>query len=489
MKIVTKALPVIFIVLILTLNFICTLSSKKAFLSESDPSKVGSSSQSHSSASSLKTSSSSGSSGSSSKSSKSSSSSSSSPQSPTSQSNQSKHSSASSSNSSKSSSSSSSSSSSHSSSSTSHGIVNTPKKPTVPPKPGTEEYFWKEYFIQDRGEKCAGEKLIRDILKKLGVSPDGSFIGTVGKGPFYWVKEWGFGQSAYFFDYLDPVFRIEITKYFEKILKKFKGYPSANTSDYSDPFDLNKVRPGLDPFSKARVEKHIAKMKAKLDHEVYDHSINAVQLYTGIKELKWHYDKSAVDFAKAFVVKYDMNGDGRLSPRELILGSIWTNSPIFLSGDCKLCYEDIVEQLNGVFYYMDCDKDGLLSAEDIYIGLQKMRRKSKKHNFYLLSNIATIRTAVVNDFVLKNMESKRGTVNKNEFIRGILLGFWDRQTDDKKILHDDTRNLKALRWNDDEIVDTLAKKYVERVIISKAKELEAREKNYQNRENDKCKQQ
>ncbi len=165
-----------------------------------------------------------------------------------------------------------------------------------------------------------------------------------------------------------------------------------------------------------------------------------------------------------------MNSNGRLNPREFILGSIWQNKKILGSDDCDLCYANLIDKIDGIFKYIDCDKDGLISSKDIYDNIQHLRRDTSKWNFFSLANQAKIRTAVTNDFVLKNMASVNGMLNKQEFRLGILLGYWDRQTDEQRIVMDDSKNLKSLRWKEDDIVDLMAMKYIQRKLTKEAKE-------------------
>ena len=56
------------------------------------------------------------------------------------------------------------------------------------------------------------------------------------------------------------------------------------------------------------------------------------------------------------------------------------------------------------------------------------------------------RTTSTNDFVLKNSRKKDGFLDIEEFRTGVLLGYWDRQTDSRTIYMDDTKNMKSLRW-------------------------------------------
>ena len=58
-------------------------------------------------------------------------------------------------------------------------------------------------------------------------------------------------------------------------------------------------------------------------------------------------------------------------------------------------------------------------------------------------------------------------LNKEEFRSGILLGYWDRQTEKDQILFDDSRNLKVLRWKDDNMVDVSLLKYYKMVELKK----------------------
>jgi len=44
------------------------------------------------------------------------------------------------------------------------------------------------------------------------------------------------------------------------------------------------------------------------------------------------------------------------------------------------------------------------------------------------------------------MKIRNGQLNSFDFIQGILLGYWSRQTDEKKIYTDDTKSLLDTRW-------------------------------------------
>ncbi len=329
-----------------------------------------------------------------------------------------------------------------------------------------EQGYWSEFFTRKRGENCSGRKVLRYELQKIGIGEDGKKVeagvrALIGTGPFGWIKQWGFGRTAYFFDFLDPSLRPLILEEFSKIWEKFSKYPKEDNEQYKDPFNLKQNLPdNLDSVSRERIQKVISKYNKNLQKGIYGNSLNAVQINSGLRENRWYMDRSVSDNAKGFIRKYDMNQDGRLSPREFILGSIYHNKGILGADECQLCYEDLTDKIDGIFAYIDCDNDGLLSSEDLYTNLPNLRRDTNKWNFFSLANKAPIRTAVTNDFILKNNFTVLGKLNKNEFRLGILLGFWDRQTDDYGIIKDDKKNMKNLRWMDDDVVDIGAMNYI-----------------------------
>ena len=346
-------------------------------------------------------------------------------------------------------------------------------------KPEAEqEGYWNSLFTHKRGEKCNGIKIITYEMSKLGVNVENGRLKLInnsqtqiGKDEFGWVKNWGYGPSAYFFDYLDPVLRDLHLEDFDKIWKKFSSYSSIDSEEYKDPFNKKKeIPPEADETTRSKIEEYNINLAKYQETQVYKDSINAVQLNRGLHENKWFLDRSLEDNAKAFIRQFDINRDGRLSPRELLLGSIYHNKGILGSADCTLCYEELTDKIDGIFAYMDCDNDGLVGSQDLFEHLPKLRRDTTKWNFFSLAHRATIRTAVTNDFILKNMFTVNGMLNKNEFRLGVLLGFWDRQTDNYGIIKDDKLNLKKLRWQDDDVVDTGALIYIKNIAEQIAEE-------------------
>ena len=161
-----------------------------------------------------------------------------------------------------------------------------------------------------------------------------------------------------------------------------------------------------------------------------------------------------------------MNYDGRLNPREFILASLWHNKQTVGSSLCDNCYFEVGKTLDAIFLYLDCDNDGLLSAEEIWGNLPNIKRDSEKWNMFAFGNAESIRTAAVNDFILKNSNIKEGFISRTEFRVGLLLGFWDRQTETTKIVHDESRTLKNLRWEEGDMIDIALYNYYRKKMMS-----------------------
>jgi len=239
---------------------------------------------------------------------------------------------------------------------------------------------------------------------------------------------------------------------------------------YADPYSLDKMVNMLaaqsqpvaqgstpppastDPNDQALIDKlkKIVSSNSKVFNEnAFKVGITAPMVYALVQAWKWNYNPAEFDWARKLLDKYDFDGDGRLNPREFIIFTIIHNKNSL--GSCENCYNDIVnKKIDPIYTFVDCDNDNKVSAEDMWENLQNLKRaNTAKANIYqcTLKN-KKFRTTSMNDFILKNMWDNDGFVSKNEFRVGILLGYWDRQTDPDKIYPDDTRTFKKLRWGD-----------------------------------------
>jgi hypothetical protein len=311
--------------------------------------------------------------------------------------------------------------------------------------------MWDTLFTIPRGKACSRSNLLARIRRELIEA--GLYPGQrIKKKKFWWVKQWGYGPSAYFFDFIDPVLRNLIVNEFNTTYKDVMGFPQAD-SNIPDPFDYKKVvSQNSNNLSKQQI-KAIRLFSKNFDQNIYTVSANLPQLQAAITKWKWNVNRGDPTYFRRFVMKYDMNFDGRLNPREFILASIWNNKQTIGSPLCEHCYFEVGKTLDAIFLYLDCNNDGLLSAEELWSNLPNIKRNTEKWNMFAFGNDESIRTASINDFILKNTKIKDGYITRAEFRVGILLGLWDRQTEKLNILSDDSRTLKNLRWEEGEMID------------------------------------
>jgi len=228
---------------------------------------------------------------------------------------------------------------------------------------------------------------------------------------------------------------------------------NQTNSSIPDPFDFKALMAkGASSLTKQQI-KALKEFTENYNQASYDASATLAQVQAAIESWGWQVNQGDPTFFRRFVQKYDMNYDGRLNPREFILASIYNNPQTLGSSECQYCYQDVVKTLDAIFLYLDCDSDGLVSPEDLWNNLPSIKRKTAKWNMFAFGNDQNIRTAAVNDFVLKNGKTKEGFITRNEFRSGLLLGFWDRQTSTTKIFEKEERTMKKLRWEEGDMID------------------------------------
>lgn len=327
--------------------------------------------------------------------------------------------------------------------------------------------MWDELFSVPRGKACSSTKLRARVRREL--IEEGLYPGQrIKKKKFWWIKQWGYESAAYFFDYIDPVLREPVIKEFQALYKDVSAFPIVNT-EIPDPFDYKQMIQKNSAFLSKQQIKQIKLFTKNFDPDIYNLSVNYPQIHAAINKWKWNVNPGDASVYRRFIMNYDLNFDGRLNPREMILASIWNNKQTIGSPICDHCFFELAKTFDAIFLYLDCNNDGLLSAEEMWKNLPKIRRDTEKWNIFAFGNDESIRTASINDFILKNSKIKDGFITRNEFRIGLLLGFWDRQTEYTKILTDDSRTLKKLRWQDDEMIDialyTFTKKKMQNGLI------------------------
>jgi len=326
---------------------------------------------------------------------------------------------------------------------------------------------WAKLFKVPRKSACSRKLLMKRIRREVFGStgkPSGTKMSNR-KSKFAWIKQWGYEAAAYLFDYLDPVLRKDIVTEFKAIAKEAKGFP-ATDSKVPDPFDFKKLlTKGKNNLSKGQV-RMLKKFTKNYNPKVYDASVNLPQINAAMIKWKWRIDAEDPTFLMRFITKYDLNYDGRLNPREFLLATLWHNKQAIGSSLCTHCFNKIGKSLDAMFLYLDCDNNGLLSAEEIWTNLPSINRKTNKWNIFAFGNSQSVRTAALNDFILKNHKTKEGFLTKAEFRVGILLGFWDRQADDAQINDKEERTLKKLRWKEGDMIDIALYNYHKKQMIA-----------------------
>jgi hypothetical protein len=351
--------------------------------------------------------------------------------------------------------------------------------------------LWKKLFLDPEKltvncEKNHGNK---DEEGKVTVTEE-SIPNTIGekgqwslprkKTNYYESKMIGWDNSAYLFDYLDPLFQTPIVKAFKQIYEiAFNTVPDEG---FKDPYTLTNMLNTAG--SEEDLLKKLKSLVPKFDENTWKVSISMAKIDKFLTISSWYTDSTKDNLAKNFVDKFDFNGDGRLSPKEFIIASIINNKSMIGSTKCTNCYNEIVNLLlDPIFTFLDCNNKDKICAEDMWNGLRKLKRRNIDLNDFqansdkpdgeltkgwdiyqceLKGNGEKYRTNAVNDFIIKAHKTIDGYVNKQEFILGILQGYWARQVDDNTIYKDpqviNAKNMKSFRWENNGEIDKMCNK-------------------------------
>lgn len=280
--------------------------------------------------------------------------------------------------------------------------------------------LWGKLFTGKR-ENCKHEKMKKKIILNLKARVEPKYK--------FKIKKWGFGPAAYFFDFLDNVIRKEIVTEFAMTFNKINSIKAKQS------------------LKEIKEEKNkIQELGKNFDCKVFKNSVTYSQLKIAFKIFKWRKSVAYKDYIRHFINTYDTNKDGRLNPRELIIGIIDNNKNLIGKKLCKLCFENVLHKLDAIFRYIDCGNNEYINSEQIWFTLKKLQRPNKTCNIYHKGKYKKFRSTSVNDFVLKSHKGMSGVLNLQQWRIGLLLGIWDRQTSYKKITCDDSLNLKEVRW-------------------------------------------
>lgn len=273
-----------------------------------------------------------------------------------------------------------------------------------------------------------------------------------------------FDQIVYFFDYIDDVLQKDISNEFKSLIEDAKKIPEEDPKIFEDPYSAEKLlyywshgQEGRDPMKSDGTPKTVDPAKLKqyksdFDPEAWTNSFSAGKISNIIKAFGWTGVKAQPFFFKRLIDKYDFDGNGRLDAREFLFYAIWENYKNYFQ--CKKhCFKDVIEKkINPLFTFFDCDTDGYIDSENLWEGGKYLKRTNPDAQNFYKCEIPKVynkfyRTHATNDFVLKNYEIADGYLNRDEFRKGMLLGYWERQAKSNSIVDDDSINRKGDRWD------------------------------------------
>jgi len=350
--------------------------------------------------------------------------------------------------------------------------------------------------MMSKSKQYQAESELKDLVKKLFSQPECpqnlknkgnkdkpvvQLVGTSGlwaipknKPNKYDARLYGWGPSAYLFDYLDPVLEEKILKIFEDLWKEVSTITSFPTKeDKEDPYTLKKIFNMPDQSDAVLLEKFKA-LKPSFNKQVWEASVTIPQVRMASK--KWNFNANSNDAAREIVDTYDYNGDGRLSRKEYLIAYLNINRAIIGQKSCSFytnskgqkteneCIHSFVKNIiYPMFFKADCgDYDDKIGSEEIWYSFKSLIRKNgdkdeKRFNIYdcIILN-EPYHTTSINDFILKSQKTIDSYLNKLEFTRGIFLAYWARSVDDLTIFpsyYEEEKkknpiyhNMKNLRW-------------------------------------------
>jgi hypothetical protein len=288
--------------------------------------------------------------------------------------------------------------------------------------------------------------------------PKVTMVGTSGlwaiprnKVNKYDSRLYGWGPSAYLFDYLDPVLEEKIIKIFNDLWTEVYGITSFPTKeDKEDPYTLQRIFNMPGQTEAVLLEKFKA-LKPSFNKDVWMASVTIPQIRMNSKH--WNFNANTNDPAREIVDTYDYNGDGRLSRKEYLIAYLNINRAVMGQKRCTT-YKDSkgVEKENEcihsfirniiypLFFRADCgDYDDKIGSEEIWYSFNSLIRKhndkpEKRFNIYscIILN-EPYHTTAINDFILKSQKTIESYLNKLEFTRGIFLAYWARSVTDETI--------------------------------------------------------
>jgi len=121
----------------------------------------------------------------------------------------------------------------------------------------------------------------------------------------------------------------------------------------------------------------------------------------------------------------------------MILSEVSNNNQ--MNSLCTNCMKKTKFEIQALFDYLDADKNGQVDSQGMF------------NTFKNFNTIFDLTSTMVNAFVLLNDESGKASVNREEFVNGVVLGISERElTNDFGGFSTVHQHLKDIRKNNAE---------------------------------------
>jgi len=243
----------------------------------------------------------------------------------------------------------------------------------------------------------------------------------------FWDVKISDGPVSNFLDALDGAFEQPIRDGFQSSFDFFLSQPSTSGTEEASHVTTEEgvsINQSVSSQTNAAMGLNDPAMMSTT-------AVSLPQLINGAQAALWPLSK---DF-KTVLETHDKNGDGMLQFKEFcwLLIDLWSGADALTTSECTNCLKEVRDDLEKLFWFIDCDGSGAITSEEIYTSMKDFDTKG-----------VPLDSTSTNDFVLKADGNWNAKINLNEFTRGVLLQYWDRMVGDDGF-NDDYKAMKEIR--------------------------------------------
>lgn len=215
------------------------------------------------------------------------------------------------------------------------------------------------------------------------------------------------------------------------------GY-AAYFFDQVDFFLLNSFETEIKSSWKAFHANSLAATKG--DEAKMDGGIDMMALKKTITDSKW--DKAeTLDFVKLireYAIEDEEYGEDTtvINLQEFVYLNIRENIQSDMDASAATnAFEKTKKEISGFFDYLDCNEDGFISAENLYMGMKNMKKMQYEKTT----------TTMVNAFIINTMEHSSAGIDKIDMQFGMLVGMYERVITKNKMSEIQSNGMKVAR--------------------------------------------